>query len=93
MKDLNKLALILRALGFRAGTEAADDEFDHWDIGECYASKGEYNWDIWKCATDELYEVQMYSNGECIYDGVMCDSLFDVVYAISTAYYEYKPNN
>lgn len=87
MKDLNKLALILRALGFRAGTEAADED-DRWDVGECYASRGEYAWDVWKCATKEQYEVQMYSNGECIYDGVMCDSLFEVVCTISTTYYE-----
>ena len=86
MKELNKLALILRALGFRAGTEEADDYC--WSVGECIARKGGYIWCIWKCATKEKYEVQLYAHDEIVYDGVMCESLFDVVCTISTTYYE-----
>lgn len=79
MKELKKLALILRALGFSTITEEMlPEEEKSSSFGQCIIKLGRRAWYVW-AELDGRFEVQFYYLNECIYDGVYCDTLFDVV--------------
>ena len=78
MKELKKLALILRALGFNTITEETLPEEEPCSFGECVVKFGCRTWYVW-AELDGRFEVQLYYSNECVYDGVYCDNLFEVV--------------
>ena len=69
MKELKKLAIILRALGFKVNVEnetisfgdgaVYDNIFAAVDLANCH-------WDIWH--EGRTFEVHFFANNECIYD-------------------------
>lgn len=71
MKELKKLAIILRALGFKVNVEnetisfgdgvTYDNIFAAVDLANCH-------WDIWHEGV--TFEIHFYKNKECIYDQV-----------------------
>jgi len=80
MKDLQKLALILRALGMSAKVIS---EPITWDDGTKIDNTfvaidfGKYHWDIWH--EGRQFEVHFFVNHECVYDTVYYSNLFDTV--------------
>lgn len=85
MKDLLKLAAVLRALGFAAHVEISDD--NDCSLGDCVVEKDNNAWFVWAMKSGG-YEVQMYDDRGCIYDGVMRDSLLEVVTVIGSGIIE-----
>ena len=85
MKDLKKLALILRALGITAnvvseqitcnGEFVSDNTFC-----ECY--KGSVRFDVWH--DDESFELHFTFGSTLVYDTLYLDSLIDVVSEITS---------
>ena len=71
MKELKKLAIILRALGFKVNVEnetfsfgdgvTCDNIFAAVDLAKCH-------WDIWH--EGRMFEIHFYKNKKCIYDQV-----------------------
>ena len=78
MKDLKKLAIILRGLGFWTETEEMLPEEESSSFGQCIIKFGCRTWYVW-AETNGRFEVQMYYSNECVYDGIYCDNLFEVV--------------
>jgi hypothetical protein len=90
MKDLKKLAILLRALGFKVevinekinygdGIEY-DNIFADVDLANCH-------WNIWH--EDRTFEVHFYWNNECVYDQVYYSFQFDVIKQIFVDYDKY----
>lgn len=90
MKDLKKLAIILRALGFKVEVEKEtisfgdgaeyDNIFAAVDLANCH-------WDIWR--EGDLFEVHFYNGDEYIYDQVYFSFQFDVIKQIFIDYDKY----
>ena len=90
MKELNKLAIILRALGFKVNVEnetisfgdgaVYDNIFAAVDLANCH-------WDIWH--EGDLFEVHFYNGSEYIYDQVYFSFQFDVIKQIFIDYDKY----
>lgn len=90
MKELKKLAIFLRALGFtvdvRQETISFNDgvEFDNnfadIDLANCH-------WDIWR--EGSAFEVHFYKDNECMYDQVYYSFQFDVIKQIFVDYDKY----
>lgn len=81
MKDLKKLAIILRALGFNTETEEMIPEEESCSFGQCIIKFGCRTWYVW-AELDGRFEVQLYYSNECVFDGVYSDNLFEVVETI-----------
>lgn len=90
MKDLKKLAILLRALGFKVevinekinygdGIEY-DNIFADVDLANCH-------WNIWHEV--RTFEVHFYWNNECVYDQVYYSFQFDVIKQIFVDYDKY----
>lgn len=90
MKELKKLAILLRALGFNVvvrqelitfndGTEI-ENTFAAADLANCH-------WDIWH--EGRTFEVHFFANNECIYDQVYYSFQFDVIKQIFVDYDRY----
>ena len=90
MKDLKKLAILSRALGFKVevinekinygdGIEY-DNIFVDVDLANCH-------WNIWH--EDRTFEVHFYWNNECVYDQVYYSFQFDVIKQIFVDYDKY----
>lgn len=90
MKELKKLAIILRALGFKVNVEnetfsfgdgvVYDNIFAVVDLANCH-------WDIWH--EDNTFEVHFFNENECIYDMVYLAFQFDVIKQIFIDYDKY----
>ena len=90
MKELKKLAIILRALGFKVNVEnetisfgdgvVYDNIFAVVDLANCH-------WDIWH--EGSTFEVHFFNKNECIYDMVYFAFQFDVVKQIFIDYDKY----
>lgn len=90
MKELKKLAIILRALGFKVEVEnetisfgdgvVYDNIFAAVDLANCH-------WDIWH--EGRTFEVHFFYNKECIYDCVYFSFRFDVIKQIFIDYDKY----
>lgn len=90
MKELKKLAILLRALGFKVEVEnetisfgdgaVYDNIFAAVDLTNCH-------WDIWH--EGDLFEVHFYNGSEYIYDQVYFSFQFDVIKQIFIDYDKY----
>lgn len=90
MKELKKLAIILRALGFNVNVEnetisfgdgvTYDNIFAAVDLANCH-------WDIWY--EGRTFEVHFFANNECIYDLVYFSFQFGVIKQIFIDYDKY----
>lgn len=90
MKELKKLAIILRALGFKVNVVnetfsygdgvVYDNIFAVVDFANCH-------WDIWH--EGNTFEVHFFANNECIYDMVYLSFQFDVIKQIFIDYDKY----
>lgn len=86
MKDLKKLALILRALGITANVVSeqitCNDEFvSDNTFCECY--KGSVRFDVWHEETNE-FELHFTFGSTLVYDTLYLDSLIQVVSEITS---------
>lgn len=89
MKDLKKLAVILRALGITARTNyTCNDEFvSDNTFCECY--KGSVRFDVWHEETNE-FELHFTFKDTLVYDTLYLDSLIDVVSEITTTIVKFE---
>lgn len=86
MKDLKKLALILRALGITANV-ISDPVFTiyHQIIrydNYCFCTKGMVHFEVWH--DGELFEVHFTFGSTLVYDTLYLDSLIQVVNEITS---------
>jgi len=81
MKELQKLAIILRALGFSTEIEEMLPEEESCSFGQCIIKFGCRTWYVW-AETDGRFEVQMYDSNVCVYNGIYCDTLFEITECI-----------
>lgn len=87
MKELKKLAILLRALGFRVDVKQEPITFnDGTRIDNIFAAVDRANchWDIWH--EDNMFEIHFFVNKECIYDQVYHSFQFDVIKGIFVDY-------
>ena len=85
MKELKKLALILRALGITAKVESEPIYFGSELISDntfCFCKKGNVRFDIWN--DDEEFELHFTFKDTLIYDTLYLDSLLQVVSEITS---------
>ena len=90
MKELKKLAIILRALGFKVNVENEkisfgdgieyDNIFAHVELANCC-------WDIW--FENSMFEVHFFNESGCVYDTVYFSFQFDVIKQIFIDYDKY----
>lgn len=95
MRKLQKLAIILRAMGVRTkifsepitfgdGTKI-DNTFLSAEYGKCV-------WNIWD-EDPRYFEVHLYYKKECVYDSVCHSKIFDVVAQITTDHDKFNVHN
>lgn len=86
MKDLKKLALILRALGITANVVNEEITFngvhDYDDIF-CECDKGSVHFDVWHENLNE-FELHFTFKSTLVYDTLYLDSLIQVVSEITS---------
>ena len=85
MKELKKLALILRALGITAKVESEPIYFGRELISDntfCFCKKGDVRFDIWH--DDEDFELHFTFKDALVYDTLYLDSLIQVVSEITS---------
>lgn len=85
MKDLKKLALILRALGITANVvneEITYNGVHDYDNIFCECTKGMVHFDVWH--DDESFEVHFTFGSTLVYDTLYLDSLIQVVSEITS---------
>lgn len=86
MKELKKLALILRALGITANVVSEEitynGVFDSDNIF-CECSKGMVHFDVWHEEPNE-YELHFTYNNTLVYDTLYLDSLLQVISEITS---------
>ena len=85
MKELNKLAIILRALGITA--KVFSEEITYKGVHEydnifCECSKGMVHFDVWN--DDEDFELHFTFKDTLIYDTLYFDRLIKVVSEITS---------
>lgn len=85
MKELKKLAVILRSLGITANVVSEEitynGVFDSDNIF-CECSKGMVHFDVWH--DDESFEVHFTFGSTLVYDTLYLDSLIQVVSEITS---------
>lgn len=87
MKELKKLAILLRALGFRVDVREEPITFnDGTRIDNIFAAVDRANchWDIWR--EGRTFEIHFYLDKVCIYDQVYYSFQFDVIKQIFVDY-------
>ena len=87
MKELKKLALILRALGITAKVESEPIYFGSELISDntfCFCKKGDVRFDIWHEELNE-FELHFTFKDTLVYDTLYLDSLIQVVRDITSA--------
>ena len=85
MKDLKKLALILRALGITANVVSEKITYNGafaWDNTFCDCEKGSVHFDVWH--DDEFFELHFTFKDTLVYDTLYLDSLIQVVNEITS---------
>lgn len=90
MKDLKKLAILLRVLGFNVDVRQEPITFnDGIEIENTFAAADLANchWDIWH--EGRTFEVHFFANNECIYDQVYYSFQFAVIKQIFVDYDRY----
>ena len=85
MKELKKLALILRALGINA--KVFSEEITYKGVHEydnifCVCSKGMVHFDVWH--DDEYFELHSTLKDTLVYDTLYLDNLLQVVTEITS---------
>ena len=90
MKELKKLALILRALGITA--KVVSEEITYKGVHEydnifCECSKGMVHFDVWH--DDEDFELHFTFKDTLVYDTLYLDSLIQVVGEIVGTFSKY----
>lgn len=91
MKNLKKLALILRAMGVTANVlneSVTYNNGDHYEYTFLEVMRGGCVWNIWD-NDRRTFEVNLYINRELAYYSLYYSSLFDVVQRISLDYDKY----
>lgn len=91
MKNLKKLALILRAMGITANIlkeSVTYNNGDHYEYTFLEVRHGGCVWNIWD-NDGRTFEVNLYINRELTYYSLYYSSLFDVVQRISLDYAKY----
>lgn len=91
MKNLKKLALILRAMGITATIlkeSVTYNNGDHYEYTFLEVRHGGCVWNIWD-NDGRTFEVNLYINRELTYYSLYYSSLFDVVQRISLDYAKY----
>ena len=86
MKDLKKLALILRALGITAKVVSEEITYNGafaWDNTFCECYKGSVRFDVWHEETNE-FELHFTFGSTLVYDTLYLDSLIQVVSEITS---------
>ena len=91
MKELKKLALILRALGITA--KVVSEEITYKGVHEydnifCECSKGMVHFDVWH--EDETFEIHFTFKDTLVYDTLYLDSLIQVVGEIVGTFSKYE---
>ena len=91
MKELKKLALILRALGITA--KVVSEEITYKGVHEydnifCECSKGMVHFDVWH--DDETFEIHFTFKDTLVYDTLYLDSLIQVVGEIVGTFSKYE---
>lgn len=84
MKELKKLALILRALGITANVvneEITYNGVHDYDNIFCECNKGLVHFDVWH--DDGVFELHFTYNNTFVYDTLYLDSLIQVVSEIT----------
>lgn len=85
MKELKKLALILRALGITANLVSEPIYFGSELISDntfCICRKGSVRFDVWH--EDDYFELHFTYNNILVYDTLYLDSLLQVVSEITS---------
>ena len=90
MKELKKLAIILRALGITA--KVVSEEITYKGVHEydnifCECSKGMVHFDVWH--DDETFELHFTLKDTLVYDTLYLDNLLQVVSGITSTIYKY----
>lgn len=86
MKELKKLALILRALGITANVVSDTITCNEEVISDntfCECTKGMVRFDVWHEELNE-YEIHFTYNNTLVYDTLYLDSLLQVVSEVTT---------
>ena len=91
MKELKKLALIIRALGITA--KVVSEEITYKGVHEydnifCECSKGMVHFDVWH--DDEDFELHFTFKDTLVYDTLYLDSLIQVVGEIVGTFSKYE---
>lgn len=85
MKELKKLALILRSLGITAKVESKPIYFGSELISDnifCFCKKGNVRFDVWH--DDDVFELHFTYKDTYVYDTLYLDSLIQVVSEITS---------
>ena len=85
MKELKKLALILRALGITAKVVSEEITYNgvhEYDNIFCECDKGLIHFDVWH--EDETFEIHFTFKDTLVYDTLYLDSLIQVVIEITS---------
>ena len=91
MKELKKLAVILRALGVTAKVVSEEITYNGafaWDSTFCECYKGCVHFDVWH--DDESFELHFTFKDTLVYDTLYLDSLIDVVSEITTTIVKFE---
>lgn len=91
MKDLKKLAVILRALGITAKVVSDTITCNEEVISDntfCECMKGSVRFDVWH--DDESFELHFTFKDTLVYDTLYLDSLIDVVSEITTTIVKFE---
>ena len=85
MKELKKLAIILRSLGINAKVVSEEITYNGefaWDNTFCECDKGLIHFDVWH--DDEDFELHFTFKDTLVYDTLYLDSLIQVVSEITS---------
>ena len=85
MKELKKLAIILRVLGITAKVFSEEITYNGefaWDNTLCECDKGLIHFDVWH--DDKTFELHFTFKDTLIYDTLYLDSLLQVVSEITS---------
>ena len=85
MKELKKLALILRALGITAKVVSEEITYNGefaWDNTFCECDKGLIHFDVWH--DEETFEIHFTFKDTLVYDTLYLDNLLQVVSEITS---------
>ena len=91
MKELKKLAIILRALGITAKVESEEITYKgvhEYDNIFCECSKGMLHFDVWH--DDEDFELHFTLKDTLVYDTLYLDNLLQVVSGITSTIYKFE---